>query len=197
MVTGATDGIGKEFVRQLHQRGVNVLLVGRSEEKLAAVIDEVRASGKVKLEAFVCDLNGIEAESEQKRIRERLAKLPAVTMLVNCAGLSLDHPKYLAEESAEHLNAVVRVNCMAATLFTQAVLPSMIAARFGVVWNVGSMAAELRSPLLAVYAGSKAYLRVFSEALQGELSGTGVRVELLNTYFVVLLQSNDHQPLYS
>lgn len=178
-------------MRQLYQqRGLNVLLVGRSAEKLAAVIAEFRQSeNKSRLDSFVCDFANLDDAAVQKQVRDRLSSLQ-VSILVNCAGVSHEHPKFLAEESPEAIQSIIRTNCLAATVLTQAALPKMLSARFGIIWNVGSMAAELKSPLLAVYAGSKAYLRTFTEALQGELVGSNVTAELLNTYFVVLFNAS-------
>lgn len=61
----------------------------------------------------------------------------------------------------------------------------MVARKRGLILSVGSFAALIPSPLLAVYSGSKAFLSTWSQALGSELEGTGVTVELLNAYFIV------------
>lgn len=61
----------------------------------------------------------------------------------------------------------------------------MISKKRGLILTVGSFAALIPSPLLAVYSGSKAFVSTWSQALGSELEGSGVVVELLNTYFVV------------
>lgn len=61
----------------------------------------------------------------------------------------------------------------------------MISRKRGLILTVGSFASLIPSPLLAVYSGSKAFVSTWSQALGSELKGTGVEVELLNTYFVV------------
>lgn len=68
---------------------------------------------------------------------------------------------------------------------TKLVLPGMVARKRGLILSVGSFAALIPSPLLAVYSGSKAFLQTWSQALGSELEGSGVHVELLNAYFVV------------
>lgn len=78
------------------------------------------------------------------------------------------------------------LSCSNATLkMTTLLLPSMIARKSGLVLTVGSFAALIPSPLLAVYSGSKSFVKTWSQALGSELKGTGVEVECLNTYFVV------------
>lgn len=64
-------------------------------------------------------------------------------------------------------------------------MPGMISRKRGLILTVGSFAALIPSPLLAVYSGSKAFVQTWSQALGSELKGSGVTVELLNTYFVV------------
>lgn len=68
---------------------------------------------------------------------------------------------------------------------TKLVIPGMVSRKRGLILTVGSFASLIPSPLLAVYSGSKAFLSTWSQALGSELKGTGVEVELLNTYFVV------------
>lgn len=68
---------------------------------------------------------------------------------------------------------------------TKLVVPGMVARKRGLILTVGSFAALIPSPLLAVYSGSKAFLQTWSQALGSELEPSGVTVELLNTYFVV------------
>lgn len=70
---------------------------------------------------------------------------------------------------------------------TKIVVPGMVSRKRGLILTVGSFAALIPSPLLAVYSGSKAFVSTWSQALGSELKGTGVEVELLNTYFVVRL----------
>ncbi len=69
----------------------------------------------------------------------------------------------------------------------------MLERKRGLILSVGSFAALVPSPLLAVYSGSKAFLKTWSQALGSELEGTGVHVELLNAYFVV----SNHEPLFN
>lgn len=96
---------------------------------------------------------------------------------MSCAGV--DRSSLDAELNAASLtsNATLKV--------TKIVLPGMISRKRGLILNVGSFAALIPSPLLAVYSGSKAFLSTWSQALGSELKGTGVHVELLNAYFVV------------
>lgn len=194
VVSGATDGIGLEFVRELHARGVNVILLGRSSEKLQAAIESVRReASSATLEAHQIDFaaatkadwDAFQAKFIAAPSSEKGRSRPPVTVLINCAGTSHEHPKFFAEESPLQIQQIISVNCSSALQLTRAVLPAMLDNGFGIVWNVGSMSAEVVSPLLQTYAASKAFLKTWSVALAAEVRSGGVHVELLNTYYVV------------
>ena len=154
VVSGATDGIGLEFARQLHEQGVNVLLLGRSPEKLQMAIKSIQIkSSNAQLESYTMDLVDPNWEST---LKEAL-KGKKITVLVNCAGVSHEHPKYFSEESTETFDRILAVNCSAVLKLTHLILPSMLENKYGIIWNIGSMSAEVCSPLLQTYAASKAF----------------------------------------
>ena len=66
----------------------------------------------------------------------------------------------------------------------------MLVRKRGLILTVGSFAALIPSPLLAVYSGSKAFVSTWSQALGSEVAPFGITVELLNTYFVVSTPSS-------
>lgn len=116
---------------------------------------------------------------------EALAKKLTITVLVNNAGVSHEMPTALAEESRERIEEIIQVNCLSTAQVTRSLLPSMIRnRRGGLILNMGSTSADLKTPMLQTYAGSKAFLRVWSEALSTELAEHKIHVELLNTHFV-------------
>lgn len=128
------------------------------------------------------------SDTDWKKALAEISRRP-VSLLVNCAGLSHEHPKWFQDELVETNADLLAVNCAGPIRLTQALLPGMLDRRFGIIWNIGSMSAELKSPMLAVYAASKSFLRTFSEALAQEVASSGVTVELLNTYFVATKMS--------
>ena len=157
VVSGATDGIGLEFARQLHQQGVNVLLLGRSPEKLQNAIKSIQIkSSNAQLDSYIIDL----ADPNWDQLYDKALKGKKVTILVNCAGISHEHPKYFSEESFQTFDRILAVNCSAALKLTHLILPSMLENNYGIIWNIGSMTAEICSPLLQTYAASKAFLKV-------------------------------------
>lgn len=123
LVTGANSGIGKATVRGLAERGAEVLMLCRSEERGQAALDEVRAdTGSDALELVLCDLGSFE------QIRETAARLredrDTLDVLVNNAGLVLDD-RYESEDGFEQQFAV---NHLAPFLLTHELLPLLQAA---------------------------------------------------------------------
>jgi 17beta-estradiol 17-dehydrogenase / very-long-chain 3-oxoacyl-CoA reductase len=119
-----------------------------------------------------------------EKLGERVSRL-SVTVLVNNAGVSHELPTPFAEERPAVIDAIVQVNCLSTAQVTRAVLPGMLSRKLGgLILNMGSVSAELKTPLLQTYAGSKAFLRTWSEALAVEVARDRIHVELLNTHFV-------------
>jgi short-subunit dehydrogenase len=86
----------------------------------------------------------------------------------------------LFEESDwKRVQAMIDVNISALTRLTHAILPQLIRSGRGAILNVSSIASYLPLPKMAVYAATKAYVTSFSEAIRGELRGTGVSVTAL------------------
>ncbi len=116
---------------------------------------------------------------------EALAKKLSITVLVNNAGVSHELPTALVDESRERIQEIIQVNCLSTVQVTRSLLPAMIRnRRGGLILNMGSSSAEFKTPLLQTYSGSKAFLRVWSEALASEVVEHKIHVELLNTHFV-------------
>jgi short-subunit dehydrogenase len=98
----------------------------------------------------------------------------SIDYLVNNAGFGTHGP--FAETDVKAQLAMLQVNVVALTQLTRLFLPAMLARKYGRIMNVASVAAFLPGPLMAVYYASKAYVLSFSEALDNELSGSGVHV---------------------
>jgi uncharacterized protein len=178
LVTGASSGIGRVFVRRLAREGYDVVLVARRRERLEDVAREIESSGR-KAEIIVADL----ASPEGLASAEERARKGEITMLVNNAGFQKYMP--FAELDPDSAEAQIRVHVTAVVRLSRAALPGMIARNAGAIVNVSSMlafSAGLDLPFLpkrVTYAASKAFVNAFSETLAGELAGTGVKVQAL------------------
>jgi uncharacterized protein len=172
VVTGASSGIGREFALQLAERGKPVFAVARDAERLAALADEVARQGG-RLEPLSADLSrpeGVESLLAAAAERE-------VELLVNNAGAACYGP--FLTLSPERDRELIRLNVEAVVALTHGLLPAMLERGRGGVINVASIVAFQPMPYFATYAAGKAFVLSFSEALDEELRGSGVRVTVV------------------
>ncbi|KAJ7152956.1 3-ketoacyl-CoA reductase [Mycena filopes] len=184
VVTGASDGIGKEFALQLAGRGFNVLLVARTTSLLNAVGEEI----STKYPGLKTRVHTIDFAAADGRAYEALtAELDAldIGVLVNNVGKSHAMPAYLVDTPLAEMEDIVKINVGATLRVTYAVLPGMIRRSRGLILNIGSFAGAIPSPMLATYSGAKAFLATFTSALAEEVRAHNIVVEHVNTYFVV------------
>jgi short-subunit dehydrogenase len=175
LVTGASSGIGEVFARQLAERGANVVLVARSQDKLETLAQALRDRSGVSIDVLACDLGEPGAGGAlAARLAERGV---AIDVLVNSAGFGLFGQ--LHEADPARISQQVQLNVTALTELTCALLPQMRARDYGAIVNVASTAAFQPLPYMAVYGATKAYVLSFTEALWAETRGTGVRVTAL------------------
>lgn len=172
LLTGASSGIGREMARQLAPRARTLILVARRRDRLDALRDELVAQHPaltVTLRpADLADLAAVEQLAE-----DCLTEGP-VDVLINNAGLG-DHVNF-ADASPEKIQAMLMVNVVALTTLTHRLVPGMIERRRGGILNISSGFGLVSMPGFAVYCGTKHYVSAFTDALAGELAGTGVHV---------------------
>jgi short-subunit dehydrogenase len=174
LITGASAGMGAEFARQLAAAGTNLILVARRLDRLTEMARELQGQHAVKVEVLQADL----ATSEGvERVERRIAEDATFDLLVNNAGFGGGPGSFWEREAGHHLN-MVQVHVAATVRLCRAALPGMIARGRGGIINLASIAAF--SPFSGpMYSGTKAFLVMFSENLQGELQDTGVSIQAL------------------
>ncbi|PLW16719.1 hypothetical protein PCANC_17523 [Puccinia coronata f. sp. avenae] len=205
IITGPTNGIGKEFAIELAKAGFNLFLIGRNFNKLTDLRDELlkNVNPSIEVEFETIDLSehaGKEKDSKPVPVEEQtqgkdwskiLEKLKQIStrsnfsILINNAGLSHSQPmEFQMNDLDQDINSIINVNVFSVLYLTKLVLPFMLPYKKGLILNVGSFSALIPTPLLSTYAGSKGFLYTWSQALGTELEPKGINVKLLNTYFV-------------
>src|SRR6266850_8204682 len=174
LITGASAGIGSELARVFASNGHRVALVARRAERLAALADEITASGGAAPIVIACDLE--QPDAGDKIAATLAAEGAEVEFVVNNAGFGL-FGNAVELDRAEQL-AIIAVNIIAMTDLSLRFSDSLTRHRGGIL-NLGSLAGFLPGPGMAVYYASKAYVLSFSEALRLELAPLGVRVTTL------------------
>ena len=172
IVTGASSGIGKEFVKQLDRKKhvfEEFWLIARREDLMQELADSLHTKTRI-LAADLADPDGIRI-LEQELGKEK----PTVSIVINAAGFG----KLGSFEEIDLVSqsGMVDVNCRALTQVCHVCIPYM--KHGGRILNVGSMAAFAPQPQFAVYAATKAYVLSFSRALARELKPKGIMVSCL------------------
>jgi len=172
LVTGASSGIGARYAERLAERGYNLLLVARDEQRLQRLSQQLQSRFAVTAEVMPADLTDIRAI---ERVAQRLRQDQQISLLVNNAGVALNGS--LAESDRHSVAALLQLNVLALTLLSSAAAVNFSIAGRGGIINLGSVVALLPERFNAVYAASKAYVLSLTQSLQAEVGDRGVRVQ--------------------
>ncbi|NRD76866.1 SDR family oxidoreductase [Bacillus sp. BRMEA1] len=172
LITGATSGLGYEFVKLLSKDGFDLVLVARNQQKL----EEIKQTfSNIQVTVIAKDLSIAGAAKEV--FREMEDKQIDIDILVNNAGFGLMGK--FDELDIHKQTEMIQLNITALTELTYYFLPGFKRKNHGRILNVASTAAFQPGPLMAVYYATKAFVLSFSEALVEELNGSGVTVTTL------------------
>lgn len=168
LVTGASSGMGKEFVKQLSSLGGldQIWVVARREERLKELAGEV----STPLRIFVCDLS---QPSNIERIKAALSmEGPNIRYLANCSGFA-KFGDFDAISETDSLS-MIDLNVRALTQVTLTAIPYMESG--GHILEIASTAAFQPLPAMNIYAATKAFVLSYSRALSRELGKRGITV---------------------
>jgi short-subunit dehydrogenase len=174
IITGGSEGIGRELANQFARDGRLLLLVARSAEALRTAAEEIHRDHGVEAFTAVIDLT---APAYLERIEQVLDQHGLYAdILVNNAAFGIGGA--FAAQEAERLEALCRLNIEALTVLTRAFLPDMLRRAQGGVLNIASLGGLVPGPYQAAYYASKAYVVSLTEALAYENAGRGVRISV-------------------
>jgi short-subunit dehydrogenase len=176
VITGASSGIGLAYAFEFAKRGSNLVLVARSKDALEKLAADIKKQHGVDVQVIPQDLATVTAGDE---LFTKLTKLGVSTdILVNNAGFGTNNR--VAKEDRIKIRQEILLNVVTLVDLTVAVLPDLLKKKAGAIINIGSTASFQPVPGMAVYAATKAFVRSFTEALWGEVQGTGVKVLTVN-----------------
>lgn len=178
VVTGCSHGIGRAYVEALARIGLNIILVSPDTENLKAIASNIEAMYNVKTKVIKLDLS--EGLETYNAIEKEMYGLE-IGVLVNNLGMSYPHPEYFLNlpHKEKIYMSIIHCNVVVVTNMCRILLPQMVVRGKGVIVNVASMVAVLPSPLLTVFAATKAYIVKFSKDLQIEYAKHGIIVQCL------------------
>ncbi|WP_079505757.1 SDR family NAD(P)-dependent oxidoreductase [Mesobacillus jeotgali] len=169
IVTGAGTGLGKELSLLLSKQDYHMILTGRTEDKLNDVKKQIEQSGG-SATVMPLDLRNIEDIKEKALL---LSKKHELYGLVNNAGLGYFGP--FSETSDTEIEEMFQTNVFGTIHMTKAILPYFEQIDEGLILNIVSTAGLRGKKNEAVYCSSKFAVRGFTESLQKEYEGTGIR----------------------
>lgn len=174
VVTGASEGIGREISLALAKRGANLALVARNEAKLKEVLSELTALGSTNSKIYVCDVQNL---SEIKScIKQIIADYPQDLIgLVNNAGI-WQKKDLLENISDEELTNVIEIDLLGLIRFTKELLPTLKSRPESAVINISSRSGITAQAGQAVYTAAKWGVKGFTEVLKEDLKDTMVHV---------------------
>ena len=179
VVTGASQGIGRETALALAEAGAKVVVAARNEEKLAALAQEIAGKGG---EAFAVKLDVADAEQTKAAFKIILEKFGKVDILVNNAAITRDG--LAMRMKLDDWDAVLRTNLTGAHLCIQQVLPGMMKARAGRIINIASVVARMGNAGQANYVAAKAGLIGLTKAMAIEIASRNITVNAIAPGFI-------------
>ncbi|XP_032082119.1 very-long-chain 3-oxoacyl-CoA reductase [Thamnophis elegans] len=188
VITGATDGIGKAYAEALAKKGMKVVLISRSQEKLDKTASEIEDKYKVETKTIAADFEN--RETIYNKIKAGLEGLE-IGVLVNNVGASYDYPEYFLEipDLDRQIEKIININAVALCKMTQFVLPRMVERSKGIIINITSLSGVAETPFLTLYAASKVFGNFFSQSLGLEYRDKGILVQTVQPYFVMTKMS--------
>lgn len=170
-MTGASSGIGRAVAVEFAHRGAQLVLAARNMEALDQLAASIRAEGGTAL-PIATDVT--QSGAVEAMARKTIQELGGIDILVNNAGVGLHAP--IAEAEDKDVEALFRLNVLAAAAVIRTVIPTMRSQRSGMVINISSIAGRIVIPRIGYYSASKFALTAIGDALRLEEGHRGIRV---------------------
>ncbi len=175
LITGASQGLGKEIAIALAKRKINILIVSLPGEGLAETAREIEKFYDVSVKYFEIDLTRLDSVYKIADWAKANAKL---SILINNAGIG--GSKGFEDASVKYIENIIMLNIRATSLLTRLLISELKEAQEAYILNVASMASFSPIAYKTVYPASKAFIYSFSRGLYEELRGTSVFVSVLH-----------------
>ena len=179
LVTGASQGIGRDTALALAEAGAKVAVAARNEEKLKALAGDIAAAGGV---ALAVKMDVADAEQIKAGFKQVIEKFGRLDILVNNAAITRDG--LAVRMKADDWDAVIRTNLTGAHLCIQQALATMMRARAGRIINIASIVAQMGNAGQANYVAAKAGLIGLTKAVAIEIASRNVTVNAVAPGFI-------------
>lgn len=165
VITGSTDGLGKEFARQFAKLRFNIVLISRTQTKLDAVADEISKEFGVKTKTIACDFSTCHQPGFFDKVTD-ITKDLDISVLVNNVGI--DSIERFDELSADYIEKTIVVNCWAMTFMMKALVKQMATRNRSSIINLSSMIGLYPAHHYNIYSASKAFVDMLTRCMSRE-----------------------------
>lgn len=172
IVTGASQGIGREIAQSLAKDGIQVIAGYNKSEQEALNLKEELAKENINIDIVKADVSIREGAKEI--VKYTLNKYGKVDILINNAGIS--EYKLFTDETDEDWKNVINTNLYSAFAMSQEVIPNMVHNKNGCIINISSVWGMVGGALEVIYSVSKAGMDGLTKALAKELGPSNIRV---------------------
>jgi 3-oxoacyl-[acyl-carrier protein] reductase len=179
IVTGASQGIGRNTALALARAGAKVAVAARNEEKLATLVTEIEAAGGT---ALAVKMDVADAEQVKAGFKQVIEKFGRLDILVNNAAITRDGLSMRMKQ--DDWEAVLKTNLTGAHLCIQQALSSMMRARAGRIINISSVVAQSGNAGQANYVAAKAGLIGLTKAVAIEIASRNITVNAVAPGFI-------------
>ncbi len=179
LVTGASQGIGRDTTLALAEAGAKVAVAARNEEKLTALVKEIVGAGG---EALAVKMDVADADQVKAGFKQVVEKFGRLDILVNNAAITRDGLALRMKQ--DDWEAVLRTNLTGAHLCIQQALATMMRARSGRIINIASVVAQMGNAGQANYVAAKGGLIGLTKAIAIEISSRNITVNAVAPGFI-------------
>ncbi|UBZ08014.1 SDR family NAD(P)-dependent oxidoreductase [Salegentibacter mishustinae] len=175
LITGATSGIGKATASAFAREGINLILCGRREDRLAELKKELSKRVAVHTLSF----NVRDKEAVFEKINSLPEKFQKIDILINNAG-NAHGLNPIQDGNIDDWDAMLDINVKGLLYVSKAIFPKMISQGTGHIINIGSTAGKEVYPNGNVYCASKYAVDALNQAMRIDLNKHGIRVGAVN-----------------
>jgi NADP-dependent 3-hydroxy acid dehydrogenase YdfG len=173
VITGASDGLGKQVALKLAAKGVKIALIARNEERLNEVKVEAEKLGSPKVNIYPCDIS--DSKQVADAVRQIEVDFSEIQILLNIAGI-WQKVKNLEDIEEDEIDSVIDIDLKGMIYLTRLLLPILKRQPEAAIINDSSRSGVTAQPGQSVYTAAKWGVTGFTEELREELRGSSVRV---------------------
>ena len=186
LVTGASQGLGKQFAELLCAKGARVAVAARQVAKITSLKEELEAKGGI---AYAVEMDVLDKQSINDCVEVVEHELGSIDVLVNNAGIAIN--KFFLDVTEEEYDSVLGTNLKGCFFCAQAVAKKMANRKSGSIINISSVLGTRPIGTLTTYCASKAGLNQLTATMALELARSGVRVNAIAPGYIETPMNSD------